>query len=118
MFTNLYLLTQHTIPIVAPVCKPGHESVAVGALRHETLTAKCEVLADPGGDSLRFSWTYRKSKDVLPVPGSRVSRQGHVSTIQYTPVSELDFGTLACWATNPIGQQKEPCLVQIVHASK
>uniref|UniRef100_A0A1B6C275 Uncharacterized protein n=1 Tax=Clastoptera arizonana TaxID=38151 RepID=A0A1B6C275_9HEMI len=101
----------------APVCKPGHESIAVGALRHETLTAKCEVLADPGGDSLRFSWTYRKAKDVLPVPGSRVSKQGHVSTIQFTPVSELDFGTLACWATNPIGQQKEPCLVQIVHAN-
>ncbi len=40
----------------------------VGALRHERVTARCEVLADPGGDTLKFSWTYSKAKDVLPIP--------------------------------------------------
>lgn len=103
---------------VAPVCKPGYEAVVVGALRHETLTARCEVLSDPGGDSLKFSWTYSKSKDVLPIPSSRVTSHGHVSTLRYTPVSEGDFGTLACWASNPVGRQQKPCLVHVVHASK
>ncbi|XP_039282898.1 neural cell adhesion molecule 1 isoform X2 [Nilaparvata lugens] len=102
----------------APVCKPGTDEVAVGAMRHESLEARCEVLASPGGPHLKFSWTYSKGKDVLPVPQHRVVSKDHVSTIQYTPVSESDFGTFACWATNPVGRQSKPCLVNIVHAKR
>ncbi|XP_075223247.1 motor axon guidance molcule sidestep [Lycorma delicatula] len=102
----------------APVCKPGTEEVAMGAMRHETLEARCEVLASPGGSTLKFSWTYSKGRDVLPIPASRIVHKGHVSTIQYAPVSETDFGTLACWATNPVGRQLKPCLISIVHAKR
>ncbi|XP_046659598.1 hemicentin-2 [Homalodisca vitripennis] len=107
----IYLAVQY-----APVCRPGSENVVVGALRHETVLARCEVLADPGGDTLRFSWTYSKAKDVLPVPATRISSHGHVSLLNYTPVVESDFGTLACWASNPVGRQLKPCLVHIMHA--
>lgn len=34
----------------------------------------------------------------------------------YTPKGERDYGSLACWATNSIGKQMEPCLFQIVPA--
>lgn len=92
--------------------------MVIGALRHERVTARCEVLADPGGDTLKFSWTYSKVKDVLPIPSDRVRSHGHVSLLNYTPTTESDFGTLACWASNPVGRQLKPCLVHIVHASK
>ncbi|XP_054259199.1 neural cell adhesion molecule 1-like [Macrosteles quadrilineatus] len=107
----IYLAVQY-----APVCRPGTENVVVGALRHETVTARCEVLADPGGDTLKFSWTYSKAKDVLPIPSDRVRSLGHVSLLNYTPIVESDFGTLACWASNPVGRQVKPCLLHIVHA--
>ncbi|KAF4521869.1 hypothetical protein B566_EDAN003745 [Ephemera danica] len=88
----------------------------VGALRHETLAVRCEVEADP--PSVRFSWTYNRSRDVLHVPGSRVHSAGLTSTLDYTPVSDVDFGTLACWASNAVGRQKQPCLFHVVPASE
>ncbi|XP_055585006.1 uncharacterized protein LOC129737868 [Uranotaenia lowii] len=36
----------------------------------------------------------------------------------YTPKSERDYGTLACWGKNSIGKQLEPCLFQVVPAAK
>ncbi|XP_046401513.1 nephrin isoform X2 [Ischnura elegans] len=117
----------------APRCRPPEESTGVatrpqppttvsgtsrqvGALRHETLRIRCEVDADPS-DGVRFSWTYNKSREVLHVPASRVISEGPlVSSLNYTPASAADFGTLACWASNAIGRQREPCLFHIVPA--
>jgi hypothetical protein len=41
-----------------------------------------------------------------------------VNELIYTSKGERDYGTLACWATNSIGKQTEPCLFQIVPAGK
>lgn len=41
-----------------------------------------------------------------------------VSELVYTPKSERDYGTLACWGKNSIGKQIEPCLFQVVPAGK
>jgi hypothetical protein len=101
----------------SPRCREGFSSRRIGAIRHETLDVKCEVTADPR-NGVKFSWTYNKSRDVLPVPGSRVIQSGLISVIRYTPESEVDYGTLACWASNSIGRQKVPCLFHIVAASK
>jgi hypothetical protein len=101
----------------APRCREGFTSRRIGAIRHETLDVKCEVTADPR-DDVKFSWTYNKSRDVLPVPGSRVIHSGLISVLRYTPESEVDYGTLACWASNSIGRQSVPCLFHIVTASK
>jgi hypothetical protein len=92
--------------------------VHLGAVRHETLGVRCEVEADP--PVTKFSWTYNRngSKDVLHVPGTRVHSVGHTSTLDYKPTGDLDFGTLACYAVNPIGKQKQACLFHIMPASK
>ncbi|XP_026468220.1 hemicentin-2-like, partial [Ctenocephalides felis] len=100
----------------SPRCKSGFEEKSVGALRNGTLTVRCEIEADPLDDSVKFSWTYNNTKDVLPVPSSRVSSLGGISQLQYTPVSNNDFGTLACWASNRAGRQKIPCLFHVVPA--
>lgn len=39
-----------------------------------------------------------------------------VNELIYTPKGERDYGTLACWGTNSIGKQMEPCLFQVVPA--
>jgi hypothetical protein len=41
-----------------------------------------------------------------------------MSILRYTPVSELDYGTLSCWAQNTIGTQTSPCVFQVVAAGK
>ncbi|XP_059469923.1 hemicentin-1-like [Neocloeon triangulifer] len=103
----------HLKVLFAPGCK-GVGQLQMGALRHETIGVRCEVEADP--PMVRFSWTYNRSRDVLHVPGARVHSSGLTSTLDYTPVSDVDFGTLACWASNSIGRQKVPCLFHIVPA--
>ncbi|XP_055382645.1 uncharacterized protein LOC129612864 isoform X2 [Condylostylus longicornis] len=41
-----------------------------------------------------------------------------ISELIYTPKSERDYGTLACYAKNTIGRQTDPCLFQVVPAAK
>lgn len=38
------------------------------------------------------------------------------SRLNYTPTSDLDYGTISCWGRNAIGVQKAPCIFQIVAA--
>lgn len=40
------------------------------------------------------------------------------STLTYTPVTELDYGTVMCWANNLAGRQQEPCVFHIIAAGK
>lgn len=42
--------------------------------------------------------------------------QTGLSRLNYTPASDLDYGTISCWARNTIDSQKTPCLFQIVAA--
>ncbi|KAK3891795.1 hypothetical protein Pcinc_004335 [Petrolisthes cinctipes] len=36
------------------------------------------------------------------------------SSLRYTPTTEFDYGTLLCWGTNDVGQQRRPCIFHIV----
>lgn len=42
--------------------------------------------------------------------------QTGISRLNYTPTSDLDYGTLSCWGRNAIGFQKSPCVFQVVAA--
>lgn len=37
---------------------------------------------------------------------------------RYTPIADLDYGTLSCSAMNDIGYQAIPCMFQMVAAGK
>lgn len=43
---------------------------------------------------------------------------GTTSIVTYTPITELDYGTLLCVATNKIGRQRIPCVFHIIAAGK
>ncbi|XP_026679831.1 neural cell adhesion molecule 2-like [Diaphorina citri] len=100
-----------------PECAPGTYATMIGALRQETVEVKCAVKSNPE-TGIKFSWTYNNSRETLPIPGSRVYSDGLTSSVQYTPITDSDFGTLACWASNQIGKQKIPCYVHIIQASE
>ena len=44
--------------------------------------------------------------------------EGNESVVNYTPVTDLDYGTLLCTAKNVIGEQTMPCVFQIVAAGE
>lgn len=41
---------------------------------------------------------------------------GTSSIVTYTPMTELDYGTLLCVATNRIGRQRIPCAFHVIAA--
>jgi hypothetical protein len=57
--------------------------------------------------------------DAMLLPRSLFSSPTPLSSVlNYSPQSELDFGVLACWASNSVGNQREPCLFHVVPAGR
>ncbi|PSN39886.1 hypothetical protein C0J52_22443 [Blattella germanica] len=100
---------------VVPTCKDDREEL-LGALKHETVALRCEVDANP--PLVTFHWTFNNSGDLAEVPPSRFTSVGSVSRLNYTPVSDMDYGTLACWGSNAVGHQRAPCIFQVVAAGR
>lgn len=53
---------------------------------------------------------------IFPAVCSLLSYTGTAAIVQYSPMTELDYGTLLCSATNKIGKQKHPCIFHIIAA--
>ncbi|XP_059218183.1 protein turtle homolog A [Stomoxys calcitrans] len=99
----------------APICATEHDEL-LGALKHETLALKCEVDASPPADS--FHWTFNSSGEQTELPARLHSSETGMSRLNYTPTTDLDYGTISCWARNSIGMQKSPCIFQVVAAGR
>ncbi|XP_062702027.1 hemicentin-1 [Aedes albopictus] len=99
----------------APVCATDREEL-LGALKHETLQLKCEVDASPPAES--FHWTFNSSGEQTELPARLHSSETGLSRLNYTPTSDLDYGTISCWGRNAIGVQKTPCVFQVVAAGR
>ncbi|XP_046489857.1 nephrin isoform X1 [Neodiprion pinetum] len=87
-----------------------------GALKHETIELVCEVEASP--TSVTFHWTFNSSGDLNDLSPSKYTSEGTVSRLNYTPATDMDYGTLGCWARNIVGQSKQPCFYQVVAAGR
>ncbi|XP_067617196.1 uncharacterized protein side-IV isoform X2 [Eurosta solidaginis] len=99
----------------APICSTDHEEL-LGALKHETLMLKCEVDSSPPSEA--FTWTFNSSGEQTELPARLHSTETGMSRLNYTPTTDLDYGTISCWGRNSIGMQKSPCIFQIVAAGR
>lgn len=86
----------------------------VGALRGENLNILCSVHADPPAQT--FRWNFNNSGESLEMTKERRYKNGSNSLLKYTPLTDQDFGTLACWGSNEVGEQQMPCLFHLVLA--
>lgn len=86
--------------------------------RHENAKVLCEVESYPPPDN--FKWSFNNTANTIEVPQTRFQSGVHrsSSTLTYTPITELDYGTVMCWANNLAGRQQEPCVFHIMAASK
>ncbi|XP_030374861.1 uncharacterized protein LOC115624348 [Scaptodrosophila lebanonensis] len=99
-----------------PICRPDQKKI-YGVARNEAAEIICEVDAFPPPEN--FKWSFNNTAETFDMPQSGFrphSAQG--STLTYTPVKEMDFGTIMCWADNNVGQQKEPCVFHLIAAGK
>lgn len=99
----------------APVCRPGQQKI-IGVARQETARVNCEVEANPG--DVTFTWKFNNSGEIISIPPTQFTVDRARSLAAYTPVTELDYGTLLCWAKNELGMQKLPCVYHIIPAGK
>lgn len=97
----------------APMCRTSG-IIVVGASRGESLDIQCEIESDPPAKS--FRWKFNNSGETMDVAPERYAKtsNGTVSILKYTPESDLDYGTLSCWASNDVGHQDTPCLIQVI----
>ncbi|KAK4884506.1 hypothetical protein RN001_000777 [Aquatica leii] len=101
----------------SPTCR-FDRIVVVGASRGESVDIACEIEADPPAKT--YKWKFNNSGETLEVASERFAKtsNGTTSILRYTPVSELDYGSLSCWAINSVGHQLQPCVFQVVAAGK
>uniref|UniRef100_A0A8W7P1S1 Ig-like domain-containing protein n=1 Tax=Anopheles coluzzii TaxID=1518534 RepID=A0A8W7P1S1_ANOCL len=94
-----------------------HRKKIYGVARNEAAEILCQVDAYPPPES--FKWSFNNTAETIDMPqsGYRVHAE-QASSLTYTPVKELDYGTIMCWADNVVGQQKEPCVFHLIAAGK
>ena len=98
-----------------PVCSP-HQVITYSAARHEEVTVSCQVDAVP--PIVTFNWRFNSSGDVVEIADTHIASQGLRSSLSYVARTELDYGTLHCWGTNPLGRQRVPCKFRVVPAER
>lgn len=99
----------------APRCRPNQMRVH-GIAKAEKATISCSVEANP--PEVSFRWLFNNSAESIDVASSHITKSGTVSMVSYTPRTEMDYGTLLCWARNSIGDQKVPCVFHIIAAGE
>ncbi|KAK2586782.1 hypothetical protein KPH14_011809 [Odynerus spinipes] len=99
----------------APVCRSGQTKV-FGVARQETTRIPCELEANP--PEVSFTWKFNNTMEAVDITQEQVTSIGTHSIASYTPMTELDYGTLLCWGSNDQGTQLEPCVYHIVPAGR
>ncbi|XP_076336476.1 protein turtle homolog B-like [Tachypleus tridentatus] len=87
-----------------PVCKSS-KSKEYAVLTGSIIKVTCEVDAQPS--DVQFRWSLNNSFGLLSL--NTFTENGTSSVALFSPQSEVEYGTLLCWAKNKIGEQKYPC---------
>ena len=86
-----------------------------GVAREEMVRISCEVISNPMG-ATTFEWRFNASGEMVDMPHDRFKSTNIKSVVEYVPRTELDYGSLLCWARNSIGRMAEPCVFHLVPA--
>ncbi|XP_012235840.1 neural cell adhesion molecule 2-like isoform X2 [Linepithema humile] len=98
-----------------PVCQHGQTKV-FGVARQETASIPCELEANP--PEVSFTWKFNNTMEAVDIAQAHITSEHTHSTASYTPMTELDYGTLLCWGSNDQGTQLEPCVYHVVPAGR
>nr|XP_040567526.1 hemicentin-1-like [Lepeophtheirus salmonis] len=96
----------------SPVCQSEMVDQLIGVTAEESISINCRVDAYP--PLVAFTWFFNNSDHHEELEQDRFSSDGLISTLNFTPTNNQDYGTLFCQGENTIGHQIEPCTFQIV----
>lgn len=84
--------------------------------RHEEARVVCQVEAYPPPNN--FRWAFNNTEEMVDVSQDHYknSTRHTQSVLTYKPVTEMDYGTVLCWASNTAGQQMSACIFHIIPA--
>ncbi|KAG8181057.1 hypothetical protein JTE90_029408 [Oedothorax gibbosus] len=99
--------------LYAPRCESVRSSV-YGVGRTESVSVTCEIDAHP--NVVNFSWVLSNSDKHSPLSPAQYASNGTKSVATVSPRVPQDYGVLQCWASNAIGEQKDPCSFRIIPA--
>jgi len=99
-----------------PICAEGQEA-SYSVPLNERAEIVCQVMSDPDND-LTFHWLFNTSQEIIDIQQSQTRMNGTCSIVDYIPRTEMDYGSLLCWAENSVGKQTEPCVFQLLPAKK
>ncbi|XP_043226063.1 hemicentin-1-like [Amphibalanus amphitrite] len=97
-----------------PVCQQGLQHIH-GVSKRETAYVQCSVTANPSA-GVSFHWTFNNTSEWRELDSRLVNSSQTRSTLRYRPRTEMDYGTVFCWATNDIGRMARPCVFHIIAA--
>ncbi|CAH2092461.1 unnamed protein product [Euphydryas editha] len=100
--------------IYKPLCK-NKVTAIVGAAINEEARVACDVDAFP--PPTNFQWILNNTIGTVELDKHKVDNSGR-SILTHKPLSDTDYGSLACRATNLAGQQIEPCRYTLLPAVK
>ncbi|XP_013147686.1 PREDICTED: nephrin-like [Papilio polytes] len=123
LLEDYWKLNVHYVPIVTlkmgSTLNPGH--IKEG----EDVYFECNVKANPKATKLSwykgptaFVWTLTTSAGHTELQPSLYTMYNFSSVLRYTPLSNMDYGTISCFAVNAAGRQDTPCLYKIVPADR
>ncbi|XP_065333564.1 synaptogenesis protein syg-2-like isoform X2 [Cloeon dipterum] len=96
-----------------PICKVEQKRV-YGVARNEHVNVVCEVQAYPPPET--FKWSFNNTAETFDVPKVNFQTGAYESNLTYKPITEMDYGTVMCSASNTAGLQQEPCVFHIIAA--
>lgn len=82
----------------------------------EAAMIACEIEANPS--ELSFVWKFNNTSGMTNLSREHYTVESSRSVAKFVPVTELDYGSLSCWAKNELGAQHEPCVYRIIPAGK
>uniref|UniRef100_T1KG53 Ig-like domain-containing protein n=1 Tax=Tetranychus urticae TaxID=32264 RepID=T1KG53_TETUR len=97
--------------LYSPICAPN-QKVVYGLATKEPIKVPCTVEADPS--QVTFRWALNNSHTLIPIKSFVSSRLTSLAT--YAPRTKFGYGQLYCWASNIVGEQREPCVFNVIPA--
>ncbi|KAK8786494.1 hypothetical protein V5799_023730 [Amblyomma americanum] len=127
---TLHIRIQHSPRCQNP--QQQHHAKVVYTAPFEEVSLSCDVEADPS-TNLTFRWSMKEShraslSTASAAPGDAALREtafardfdgmarafASRSVLTFIPLPEELHSTFQCWAKNPVGIQKKPCLFRLV----
>lgn len=96
----------------SPRCDRPIQTMGVG--RNEEARLICHIDSNPPPTSIK--WRFNSSTHFATLPPEKFFTDRSKSVASYTPKNEIDYGTLSCWASNEVGDQKRPCVFHVIPA--